>query len=1305
MFLNNITMKPKLTALFLLVGIIPLALVGWWSSRVATKALMEKSYAQLENVRELKKAQIERFFNERKGDIQVLNEMIATLRRETFSKLTAVQQMKKQQLESYLNERYGDVTMLAANETLAKALREFQQAFENEGRNTNGPQWQALSATHTPWLQKYKDQFGYDDVLLISQDGYVIYSLLQEADLGQDVKGGALKDSPLGKCFKAALNAPAFQDFEPYSPSGNRPVAFVGAPIKQAEQTLGIVAFQLPLTRISQLMQDRTGMGKTGETYLVGPDKLMRSDSFLDPVNRSVNASFARPETGRVDTEASQQALSGKTGTRIIRDYNGNYVLSAFAPLNVNGLHWAIIAEMDVEEAFSPKDEKGNEFYAKYKELYGYYDLFLCYPDGFCFYTVSKEADYRTNMLNGKYADSNLGQLFAQVIERKQFGFADFKPYAPSNNEPSAFIAYPIIIDTSVEIVVALQLSIESINAIMQEREGMGKTGETYLVGADNLMRSDSFLEAQTHSVLASFANPERGNVKTEAAKEALSGKTGANVIKDYTDSWVLSAYTPVKAWDTTWALLAEIDRDEVNEPVNGLIRSILLTGLIIAVVVAGIALMVALSIANPLVQGVTFARAVAAGNLNAELSITQQDEIGILAGALRDMKKTIGAVLNEMQRLVEAIQEGKLETRGNASQFEGGWRELVNGVNNVINAFMAPFNVAAEYVDRIAKGNIPEPITDVYHGDFNELKNNLNQCISAVTGLVAEVNMLTTAATEGKLEVRGNPDKFEGDFARIVQGINNTLDAVIQPLNVAAEYIDRVSKGELPDVITEAYKGDFNEIKNNLNGLINGLHGLAQAAQAIAQGDMSVQIQKRSEADVVAESFQTMSITIRQVIQEMNRLVNAAVDGQLDTRGDINRFQGDFGRIIQGVNSTLDAVITPLNVAAEYVDRIAQGDIPAKITETYKGDFNEIKNNLNLLIDAMQEITALAEDLARGNLAVEVQERSEQDTLMQALNAMLNKLNQVVLDVKTAADNVATSSQSMSSGAEEMSQGATEQAAAAEEASSSMEQMAANIRQNAENALQTEKIAIKAAEDARENGRAVGDALKAMHEITQKIMIVEDITRQTRMLSLNATIEAAKAQEHGKGFAVVAAEVRALAERSQAAANEINGLANSSMNIAERATEMLKKLVPDIQRTAELVQEISAASKEQTTGAEQINRAIQQLDNVIQQNSATSEEMASTAEELAAQAEMLQNTMAFFTIRAQNQPKLEATAQHFQLKHVGKVRNAPKPQPDRRKPAAKSETVRESTTADAGVNLVSEESLGDERDADFEKF
>ncbi len=288
----------------------------------------------------------------------------------------------------------------------------------------------------------------------------------------------------------------------------------------------------------------------------------------------------------------------------------------------------------------------------------------------------------------------------------------------------------------------------------------------------------------------------------------------------------------------------------------------------------------------------------------------------------------------------------------------------------------------------------------------------------------------------------------------------------------------------------------------------------------------------------------------------------------------------------------------------------------------------------LNQLGGEPAYISDIAQKIAEGDLTMKLESGRKRDVgVFAAMKAMAEKLKEVVVDVQSAADNVSSGSQQMSSNSEEMSQGATEQAANAEEASSSMEQMTANIRQNSDNAQQTDKIAVKAAKDAQEGGKAVTQAVGAMKEIAGKISIIEEIARQTNLLALNAAIEAARAGEHGKGFAVVASEVRKLAERSQTAAAEISDLSSSSVEVAEKAGEMLNKMVPDIKKTAELVQEINAASNEQNSGAEQINKAIQQLDKVIQQNAGASEEMSSTAEELASQAEQLQHTIAFFKV------------------------------------------------------------------------
>ncbi|TDI96627.1 MAG: HAMP domain-containing protein [Caldithrix sp.] len=342
----------------------------------------------------------------------------------------------------------------------------------------------------------------------------------------------------------------------------------------------------------------------------------------------------------------------------------------------------------------------------------------------------------------------------------------------------------------------------------------------------------------------------------------------------------------------------------------------------------------------------------------------------------------------------------------------------------------------------------------------------------------------------------------------------------------------------------------------------------------------------------------------------------------------------------------TTNSVTKPIDKINKVARKIAQGDLSVTAETNQNDEIAMLGDSMNNMLSNLRTTVQVAEKIADGDLTVKPKILSDKDNLGHALTAMLQNLRGVVVNVKDASSYVASGSEQMSANSAQMSQGAEEQSASAEEASASMEEMNANIKQNADNAMQTEKIAVKAALDAKEGGRAVEEAVVAMKDIAQKITIIEEIARQTNLLALNAAIEAARAGEHGKGFAVVAAEVRKLAERSQIAAAEISDLSTSSVEVAEKAGSLLEKLVPDIQKTADLVQEISASSNEQTQGADQINTAIQQLDKVIQQNASAATEASSTAEELSSQASQLQVAVDFFNIGDAGQAAHRSSAQ-----------------------------------------------------------
>jgi len=661
---KNMKIGPKLIIFFLLVGLVPAGVIGWRALTTSTESLQTQFFGQLEGYREIKKKQIETYFGERKGDMAVLVETVATLRDEATRKLEAIQETKAAQIEMYFQERFGDITVLASNDTVAAAAVDMETAFESEGDKVGGPAWKALKEQYGPWLKRYKEEYGYYDLFLIAADGDILYTAEEESDLGMNILETGLRTSSLGKCFEKAQKGPAIADFQPYAPSGNVPASFIGAPVKVDGKTVGVIALQIPLDQINTIMQQREGMGKTGEAYLVGPDKLMRSDSFLDPKEHSVSASFAGTvERNGVDTEPARLALEGRDAIDVHDDYRGNPVLSAYGPLEIQGLHWVLLAEIDVAEAFSPVDAQGREFFAKYKEQYGYYDIFLINPNGYCFYSVEKEADYQSNLVSGRYANSNLGKLVRSVLDSRQFGFADFERYAPSNDEPSSFAAQPVINAGDVEVVVAFQIPLEGVNAIMQERTGMGKTGETYLVGSDKLMRSDSFLDPTNHSVLASFANPNTGSVDTDASREALDGKTGAKIVLDYNGNPVLSAFTPIKVHGASWAVLAEIDEVEAFAPIAALQQVMGIIGVIALVAIIVLAFLIARTISKPIqTVAATVTKIAEERDLTLTVPVESQDEVGEMSDRFNNMMKVLRGAF-------QVVDESATNVEGSANE------------------------------------------------------------------------------------------------------------------------------------------------------------------------------------------------------------------------------------------------------------------------------------------------------------------------------------------------------------------------------------------------------------------------------------------------------------------------------------------------------------------------------------------------------------------------------------------------------------------------------------------------------------
>ena len=349
-----------------------------------------------------------------------------------------------------------------------------------------------------------------------------------------------------------------------------------------------------------------------------------------------------------------------------------------------------------------------------------------------------------------------------------------------------------------------------------------------------------------------------------------------------------------------------------------------------------------------------------------------------------------------------------------------------------------------------------------------------------------------------------------------------------------------------------------------------------------------------------------------------------------------------------------------------------------------------------------LSEVVEAIQKVGKGYLDINLttDRGDELGTLAKAMKTMVDKLEEIILFAFHASENVSAGSNQLSSSAQGISQGSTEQASAVEEISSSIEEMSSSINQNADNANQTEKIAMKSSADAKEGGEAVLRTVNAMKQIAEKISIIQEIARQTNLLSLNASIEAARAGEHGKGFAVVASAVQKLAERSQDAAEEISKLSKSSVEVAETAGDMLGKIVPDIHKTAELVAEINAASAEQNKSAQQVNSAIQQFNAVVQSNVAASEQLAATSEELSSQAAELKGRLSFFRVDNRSYPETSPASMQRVF-----PRNQTTATVQSGRPQAKPNDGFSNKAERSDGGVVIDMGMGDEDDANFKRI
>ena len=923
----------KLLISFLAVGIIPLSVIGVITLTKSSSAISDQVFRQLESMREVKQTQIDTLFAGIQGNMSVLLETVKTLRREAFEKLKSVERIKKNQIEKYFNRVRNDIAVLSNSldaYNLYVLLRKYEIEEEIEADDPfviDTYEYEELWNEKGKTLYDYMSVYGYSDVFLISaENGHVMYSAAKNPDIGTNLNSGPYKDEGLALLWRNVVTtkSPQIQDFSLYTPAKGQPFAFSGAPVFDlGGEIQAVVVLQIPLSAVNEIMQEREGLGRTGETYLVGGDQMMRSDSILDTEHHTVVASFTNPDKGKVDTVASQEALAGKAGANVINDYNGDPVLSAYAPLAVEGLQWAIIAEIDVAEAFSPVDPQGTEFFANVTETNGYLDLFLLNPNGYCFYSVGKKTDFQTNLVAGDYAQSGLGKLVQRVINTKQFGFADFEPYAPRDGEPAAFIAQPLINDDKVELVVAVLIPQATINNIMMERSGMGESGETYLVGSDHLMRSDSFLDPVNHSVKASFADPQKGSVNTTAANAAIAKQTGKAITTNYKGAKVLSAYTPMKVWDTTWALVADMSTAEAFSTVNTIKWMIAMVALIGIVAILAVAIAMARAIVNPIkgvVDGLT-ELSQGEGDLTLRLPVTGEDEVGVLAQqfnafmeklhsmitSISSGVQTLSSSSTEMSTISQEMYQGADQAASKSDSVTKAVEEMSSNMLSISTAMDQSANntnmvaSAAEEmsitINEIAKNaehartvsNDAATQTSKISVEMNQLSqaaNEIGKITETITEISEQVNLLALNATieaarageagKGFNVVASEIKELAKQTADATQNIKSQIEGIQGTTDITVKGIDDISKvinsvNEIVANIASAVEQQSMSTKEIAQNISHASQGIADVNEKVSQSS--------SKAEEVTQSIAEVNVTSGKIADSSTYVKNSAAD------------------------------------------------------------------------------------------------------------------------------------------------------------------------------------------------------------------------------------------------------------------------------------------------------------------------------------------------------------------------------------------------------------------------------------------
>ncbi|MDU9047930.1 MAG: methyl-accepting chemotaxis protein [Candidatus Electrothrix sp. Rat3] len=654
---GGLGLRGKLVVLMLLVGLLPFLANALVDQIQAANALSLRAEYQLESIRELKKAQVVSYLNEAYDDVAMLGEVAQGLRADAISKVQGLESLKKGAIERYLKKREADILLMTSNLSTITAVQEFTEAFREEGNRVGGSLWNGYKEKYGDMFSSFVENHGYYDVFLIGANGDVVFTTSGESDLGQNVVTGTLRNSGLGRVFEKGKKGVALEDYSPYAPSNNEQAIFIAAPIMDGATFLGVGAFQLSSAEINGIVQERAGMVASFESYMVADAKAPRLVS--DRVVKEGQIGDPKPD------EDSDLVLAGNSGVLYKVGPTGLFELSSYVPLNIEGLNWGLITTGTLADVMNPTQAGETEdLISKYQKAYRYFDIYFFDPEGYCYYSVKKEQEYLKNILTGDLKNTNLGRLVRQIKDTRSVAMVDYEQYAPAN-KPLSFIGGPVIQGGQLVSIIAVRLTNDDLQALVDQRAGLGESGETFLVGEDRVARTDSRLGLKLYE----------SKLQTKLVEDAFASNTGAiDIAPDYRGISIIGAATKLdlkKELNTNfdWLVVAKMDEDEALAAITTLRLQALGLGLVILIVVAAVAWFVGGGFAKPIVAIADVVREVAANrDLTLQVESTTSDEIGQMADEFNAMLVELNSAFTEVQTVSQAVAANAEDVSGRAS-------------------------------------------------------------------------------------------------------------------------------------------------------------------------------------------------------------------------------------------------------------------------------------------------------------------------------------------------------------------------------------------------------------------------------------------------------------------------------------------------------------------------------------------------------------------------------------------------------------------------------------------------------------